>query len=138
MTGSRQPLWCVRTLLSPLATSILRPPFYGVMNRHLLVTVTGRKRGKHYTAPSVMPAKEISCCWGSVGVGGTTYAGRAEAWTDETSMTQAYRTILAQHPTQARFMGITVTADGQPESYDIRQALQRGAAVVEIQVTPVS
>jgi hypothetical protein len=76
-----------------------------------------------------------------VGVGGKTYAGRAEAWTDETSMTQAYRTILAQHPTQARFMGITVTAvtaDGQPESYDIRQALQRGAAVVEIQVTPVS
>ncbi len=63
---------------------------------------------------------------------GKTYAGRAEAWADEASMSRVYRTILAQNPTQARFMGITATADGQLESHDIQQALQRGAAVVEI------
>jgi hypothetical protein len=69
---------------------------------------------------------------------GKTQAGRADAWTDEASMTSAYRTILAENPTQARFMGITATTDGQPDPHDIQQALQRGAAVVEIALLPGS
>lgn len=51
---------------------------------------------------------------------------------DEASMTNVYRIILAENPTQARFMGIAAIADGQPDPHDIQRAPQRGAVLVEI------
>jgi hypothetical protein len=43
--------------------------------------------------------------------------------------------ILARNPTQARFMGIRPDAGGQPNADDLRRAIQRGAAVVRLQLT---
>jgi hypothetical protein len=53
-------------------------------------------------------------------------------------MIRADRTIRAQNATEAGFMGITATSDGQPESCAIQQALQRGAAVIHMQLMPTS
>lgn len=148
----RQAFWWVRIILNPLAKSISRSPFHGMMShRLLLITFLGRKSGKQYTTPISYVQQGDTLLLGVGGrwwknlrggasvqirLRGKTYAGRAEAWTDEATMTQAYRTILAKNPTQARFMGITAIADGQPDRHSIQQALQRGAAVVEIRLTP--
>jgi hypothetical protein len=111
------------------------------------MTFSGRKSGKQYTTPISYVQQGRTLLLGvggpwwknlrrgvpvQVRLRGKTYAGCAEAWTDEASMSRVYRTILAQNPTQARFMGIRATADGQPASHDIQQARKLGAAVVEI------
>jgi deazaflavin-dependent oxidoreductase (nitroreductase family) len=154
MVGRRQAFLWLRTILNPLAKSILRSPLHAVMSHSLmLITFTGRRSGKSYTTPISYAQQGQTLLLGVGGLWwknlrggasvrvrlrGKTYAGRAEAWADEASMTRVYRTILTQHPTQARFMGITTTSDGQPESHSVQQALQRGAAVVEIQLAPLS
>jgi hypothetical protein len=117
------------------------------------ITFPGRKSGKQDTTPiSDVQHRDtlllgVGGHWwktlrGGVAVQvrlrGKLHTGRAEAWTDESAMTSAYRTILAENPTLGRFMGITVTADGQPDRRAIQQALQRGAAVVEITLLPGS
>lgn len=154
MARRRQAFWWVRTFLNPLAKTILCSPLHGGMSRRLLlITFTGRKSGKPYTTPISYVQHGGTLLLGVGGrwwknlrggvpvqvlLRGKTHAGRAETWTDEASMTSAYRSILAENPTQARFMGITTTADGQPEPQAIQQALQRGAAVVEITLLPGS
>lgn len=150
----RQAFLGVRLFLNPIAKFILRSPLHWVMSRRLmLITFTGRKSGKRYTTPISYVQQGQTLLLGvggmwwknlrgdvpvQVRLHGKTYAGRAEAWADEVSMTRAYRTILAQNPVQARLMGISATPDGQPDSHDIQRALQRGAAVVEIHLAPRS
>ena len=144
----RQSFWWVRSFLNPMAKLILRSPLHGVMSRRLLlITFTGRRSGKHYTTPISYVQHGDTLLLGVGGpwwknlqggnpvqirLRGKSIAGRAQAWTDEESMTRAYRTILAENPVQARFMGITAGPDGQPASQSIQQALLRGGAVVEI------
>jgi F420H(2)-dependent quinone reductase len=154
VTSRRQAFWLVRTILNPIAKVILRSPLHGVMSRRLmLITFAGRRSGKHYTTPISYVQEGHTLLLGvggpwwknlrggvlvQVRLRGKTYAGRASAWTDEASMSRVYRTILVHNPTQARFMGITATSDGQPASHDIQQARERGAAVVEIHLTASS
>lgn len=119
----------------------------------MLISFTGRRSGKHYTTPISYVQQGQTLLLGvggawwknlrgdapvQVRLCGKTYTGRAEVREDEASMTRAYQTILAQNPTQARFMGITATPDGQPDSHDVQRARQRGAAVVEIHLAPHS
>jgi deazaflavin-dependent oxidoreductase (nitroreductase family) len=152
MAGRRQTFLWVRAILNPVAKVILRSPMHRVMSRRLLlITFPGRRSGKHYTTPISYVQQGHTLLLGvggpwwknlrggvpvQVRLRGKTYAGRAEAWTDEASMTRVYRIILAHNPTQARFMGITNTSDGQPDSRDIQRALQREAAVVEVSLNP--
>jgi len=142
-------LW-VRLLLNPVAKFILRSPLHGLMSsRLMLISFTGRRSGKHYTTPISYVQQGQTLLLGvggpwwknlrgdasvQVRLRGKTCTGRARVWEDEASMTRAYQTILEQNPTQARFMGITATPDGEPDSHDIQRARQRGAAVVEIQL----
>jgi hypothetical protein len=65
---------------------------------------------------------------------GKTRAGVAEVVTDEAGMSESYRIMLAQNPVQARFMGITADPDGQPNAGDLRQAIERGGAVVRVHI----
>jgi hypothetical protein len=147
-SNRRQAFWAVRTILNPIAKVILRSPLHGVMSRRLvLITFTGRRSGKRYTTPISYVQQGntlllgVGGPWwknlrGGIPVGvcvrGKNLTGRAEAWTDEASMTRVYRTILALNPIQARFMGITATANGEPDSHNVQRVLQRGSAVVEI------
>lgn len=109
----------------------------------MLITFTGRRSGKRYTTPISYVQQGQTLLLGvgetwwknlrgdvpvQVRLHGKTYTGRAEAWTDEASMTRVYRTILTKNSVQARFVGISAT----PDDHDIQRALQRGAAVVEL------
>jgi len=154
LAGRRRAFWWVRTILNPLVKVILHSPLHGIMSRRLLlITFSGRTSGKVYTTPISYIQQGRTLLLGvggpwwknlrggvpvQVHLRGKTFTGRSEAWTDEASMTRAYRTILAVNPTQARFMGITATANGEPESHDVQRVLQRGSAVVERSLNPES
>jgi hypothetical protein len=47
-------------------------------------------------------------------------------------MAEVSRVILVCNPTQARFMPIRAEPDARPTTGDLRQAIQRGAAVVRV------
>jgi hypothetical protein len=150
----RQSFWWVRSFLNPLAKGILRSPLHGVMSRRLmLITFCGRKSGRYYTTPISYVQYGDTLLLGVGGpwwrnltggvpvqvcLRGKTRAGRADATTDEARVTEAYRTILRRNPVQARFMGIAAAAAGEPEKRDVEEALQRGAAVVEVTLLPSS
>lgn len=139
LAGRRRAFGWIRTFLNPLATVILRSPLHGVMSRRLLlITFSGRKSGKVYTTPISYVQQDRTLLLGvggpwwknlrggvpvQVRLRGKTLTGRAEVWTDEASMTRVYQTILAVNPTQARIMGITATANGEPDSHDVRQVV---------------
>lgn len=55
-----------------------------------------------------------------------------EVVTDEEAMSEIYQIILAQNPTQGRFMGIKAGSDGKPDAGDLRRVIGRGAAVVKV------
>ncbi len=116
----------------------------------MLITFTGRLSGKRYTTPvgyvqkgNILLLGVGGAWWKNLRGGapvqvrlrGKAYLTRAQVFTDEPSVTRIYDTILAENPTQARFMGITSAPNGQPDHHDVVQALQRGAAVVEIDLT---
>lgn len=88
--------------------------------------------------PVLFGSENPCCCTSLVRLHGEICASYAEAWTDEARMIRADRTIRAQNATEAGFMGITATSDGQPEPRAIQQALQRGAAVIHMQLMPTS
>jgi hypothetical protein len=138
-------------IFNPLATRVLRSPLHSLMSRRLmLVSFRGRKSGRYFTTPiSYVQNGETLLLgvggpwWRNLAGGvpvqvrlrGRTRAGHAEATTDEARVMEAYQTILRRNPTQARFMGITAATDGRPEKQSVAEALQRGAAVVEITLT---
>ncbi|MGE5335039.1 MAG: nitroreductase/quinone reductase family protein [Nitrososphaerota archaeon] len=146
----RAPFW-VRTLFNPLAKLILGSPLHGVMSqRLLLITFTGRKTGRRFTTPisylregNVLTLGVGGSWWKNLRDGGQIQVrlrgrkrtGVTEVVTDEASMYEAYQVILAHNPTQARFMGITMDADGRPNPGALRQALRRRSAVVRIRLT---
>jgi F420H(2)-dependent quinone reductase len=146
--------WWVRRVFNPLATRILRSPLHGLMSRRLmLISFRGKKSGRYFTTPISYVQNGESLLLGvggpwwrnfaggvpvQVRLRGRTRDGRAEATTDEARVTEAYRTILRRNRTRARFMGIAATSDGQPDKHSIEDALQRGAAVVEISLAPSS
>jgi deazaflavin-dependent oxidoreductase (nitroreductase family) len=140
----------VRILLNPFAKLMLRSPFHGIMSgRLLLITFTGRTSGKKFTTPISYVQQGDTLL---LGVGGPWWknlrngptvcvqlrgkrrTGVAEVVTDEEGMSESYRIMLAHNPVQARFMGITADPNGQPNADDLRQAIERGAAVVRVHI----
>lgn len=138
----------IQAVFNPLSKTILRSPLHGVMSRKLLlITFTGRKSGKEFTTPISYVRQGDTLL---LAVGGSWWKnlrGGATVWlrlqgkqrtavtevvTDEEAMSEVYQIILAQNPTQGRFMGIKASPDGKPNTNDLRQAIERGAAVVKV------
>lgn len=141
----------IQALFNPVARTILRSPLYGLMSsRLLLITFTGRKSGKRYTVPISYVQLEdntlllvVGGRWWKNLRGGATVElrlhgkarqGEAEIVTDEKQVIELYTRVLAENPTQARFLGVRGEADGKPNRDDLHRALQRGAALVKIHV----
>jgi deazaflavin-dependent oxidoreductase (nitroreductase family) len=140
----------IQAVFNPLSKTILRSPLHRVMSRKLLlITLTGRKSGKKFTTPISYVQQgdtlllAVGGSWWKNLRGGTTVWVRlqgklrtatTEVVTDEEAMSEIYQIILAQNPTQGRFMGIKAEPDGKPNANDLRQAIERGAAVVKVQI----
>lgn len=141
----------IQAIFNPLSKTILRSPLHRVMSKKLLlITFTGRKSGKRFTTPISYVQQgdtlllAVGGSWWKNLRGGTTVWVRlqgklrtatTEVVTDEEVMSEIYQIILAQNPTQGRFMGIKADPDGKPNANDLRQAIERGAAVVKVHIS---
>ncbi len=129
------PPWVNRLMMG-----ILRSPFHPLLSRTTLVlTVTGRRTGRHYTFPvrylregeRVLVSTD-SCWWHNLRGGarvtlhlrGHQVAGWAEVNTDPETVEHSIRAFLRAMPRDASFYQITLDPSGQPDPVRLKQALQ--------------
>jgi deazaflavin-dependent oxidoreductase (nitroreductase family) len=140
----------IQAVFNPLSKTILRSPLHGVMSsKLLLITFTGRKSGKEFTTPisyvqqgDTLLLAVGGSWWKNLRGGATVWVrlqgklrtATTEVVMDEAGMSEIYQIILAQNPTQGRFMGIKADSDGKPNANDLGQAIERGAAVVKVHI----
>jgi deazaflavin-dependent oxidoreductase (nitroreductase family) len=147
-----QSLWTLRIIrvANALPKLILRSPLHGFMSKQLLLlTYTGRKSGKRYTVPityvkvgNTLLLVTDRPWWKNVRGGtqvqvwlkGKKREARTEVVTDEATISELYRSMLSEHPTQGWFMGIKPEADGWPNPDDVHRAVERGVVVIKVQV----
>jgi deazaflavin-dependent oxidoreductase (nitroreductase family) len=133
---------------------ILRSPLHGMISKNfMLVSVTGRKSGKIYTTPvnyhrqdealRVVSQSERTW-WRNLRGEGARVMLRLQgkdvvAWgrvlETEPDITEALGAYLSREPQNARYLGIKLGPNGQPEPEDIRQAAE-GKVIVEFQPQP--
>ncbi len=147
-----QSLWTLRIIrvVNALPKLILRSPLHGLMSKQiLLLTYIGRKSGKHYTVPityvevgdTLLLATDRPW-WKNlqgdaqvqVWFRGKKREARTEVVTDEATINELYRSMLSEHPAQGWFMDIKLGSDGWPNPDDLHRAVERGVAVIKVQV----
>jgi deazaflavin-dependent oxidoreductase (nitroreductase family) len=144
--------WTLRIIrvVNALPKLILRSPLHGLMSKQiLLLTYTGRKSGKRYTVPityvevgeTLLLATDRPW-WKNLRGGaqvqvwlrGKKREARTEVVTDEATIRELYRSMLSEHPAQGWFMDIKPGSDGWPNPDDLHRAVERGVAVIKVQV----
>jgi deazaflavin-dependent oxidoreductase (nitroreductase family) len=137
-------------VVNALPKLILRSPLHSLMSKQFLLLIyTGRKSGKRYTVPiSYVEVGETLLLatdrpwWKNVRgsaqvqvwLRGKKREARTEVVTDEATIRELYRSILSENPTQAWFMSIKPGSDGWPDPDDLHLAVERGVAVIKVQV----
>ncbi len=127
---------------------VLRSRLHGLLSRRLLIiTVTGRKTGRRYSNPVGYAQHDGALLVGSVAgwrrnlrpgelvavrLRGADVRAEAEVITDEERAAEFYRVILPRNPVHARYAGIHIAPDGQPNRADLRRPLSAGAAVIRL------
>ena len=142
--------WFVR-LGNPIFTALLRSPLHGLVDSGtLLISVTGRRSGRVYATPvnylpdgdrlTVVSLRERTW-WrnlrGGAAVGlhlrRTPRRGRASVIEDEASVAAALGGYLRRVPAHARFLGVRMGTDGEPEAEDLARAA-RSRVIVNVQL----
>ena len=127
-------------LYDPVTAFILKSPLHGLLDRNLmLVTVTGRKSGTHYTTPvnylidgeTLLTVSLRSRTWWrnlrsggpiEVRLKGRSVSARGEVCAEDDSVTQNLKHYLELAPNIARYMGVQLRPDGQLNCDDIAKA----------------
>lgn len=142
---------------NPIVIGLLRSPLHILGDQHTIVlTVTGRKSGRHYTFPVsylrdgetllVMTHREQT--WWKNLQGGSTPVGvyvdghdrpaRAEIATDPDQVTKTLLQFLQQVPAWRRELQVKLNANGQPEHpEDLHRLAQQGLIVCKIQIESI-
>ena len=141
----------ITRLLNPFVKLLLRSPLHGIMSDNvILVTFTGRKSGKRYVTPVsyVREGNTITFLthgswWKNLRVKGGTgvrvllrvrgrdVEGEAHATDDPKAVGEGIRAVLKEVPRDARFYGVRLNPDGEPDPGDTFRAA-REAAVVKV------
>jgi deazaflavin-dependent oxidoreductase (nitroreductase family) len=134
-------------LYDPVTAFILKSPLHGLLDRNLmLVTVTGRKSGKHYTTPvnylidgdTLLTVSLRSRTWWrnlrnggpiEVRLKGRSVSARGEVCADDNGVTQNLKHYLELAPNIARYMGVQLRPDGQLNCDDIAKAARERVMV---------
>jgi hypothetical protein len=130
---------------------ILRSPLHGLLSKStVLITLSGRKSGKKYTLPVnyvrdgetlIVTSQRERTWWRNLQGGapltvvlqGKTLPARGEALVEESAVVDGLRHTFRIAPKLARYFGVTLDADGKPESADLIQAAHE-RVVVEIKL----
>jgi len=142
--------WYVR-LGNPIFTALLRSPLHGLVDSGtLLISVAGRRSGRIYTTPvnylpdgdrlTIISLRERTW-WRNLRDGaevglrlrGTPRRGRASVIEDEASVAGALGGYLRRVPAYARFLGVHLTTNGEPEAEDLAGAA-RSRVIVSVQL----
>lgn len=129
-------------LLNPLMTLLLRSLLHGLVSRSImLITVTGRKTGRTYTTPvSYWRAGDTITCftdranqwWRNLRAGapvvvrvcGQDLPGTGEAISENRArIADALVDFLRAVPRDARFYGVELADDGQPDAAQAAQVV---------------
>ncbi|MCU1642679.1 MAG: hypothetical protein JWN03_2954 [Nocardia sp.] len=119
---------------------ILRSPLHRIMSRNtMLLTFTGRKTGKQYTAVVryVRDGDLVTCYTDSkwwinlrggapvdLLIGGQTVSGTATVVKDRAVVTESLTSFLQATPSDSKYYGVGRDAAGQPKPEDIRAAAE--------------
>jgi len=126
--------------INELVKVILRSPLHGLLSKHrMLLTITGRKSGKHYNIPLSYVQEEgvILCVTGhsswwrnlrggapvKVMLKGQERAGMAQAIVDDPAVImQGLQKLLQAIPSDAKYHKVKLDRKGQPNAEDIARA----------------
>jgi deazaflavin-dependent oxidoreductase (nitroreductase family) len=132
---------------------LLRSPLHGLISGNmLLITVTGRKSGKQYTTPvsylrngnTLLVTSSHDRTWWrnlrggapvTVRLQGQNRRGWAEAIEREQAIAAGLLAYLQQVPRLARYYGVTLDPDGQPNVEDVERVAQ-DKVIVRLRVAP--
>lgn len=136
--------WLNLVVRGILATPLLN----GVIaNRILVIDIEGRKTGRRYRIPVGYTPSPWGLLVGTAGswrrnlvdgkpvgliVRRKRLTADVEVITDENPCAERYRLILQHNPVHGRYTGIRADSDGGPVRDDLRAALRRGIAVVQL------
>ncbi len=124
---------------NPIMMWLLRSPLHGMLSSStMIITYTGRKSGKTFSTP-VNYVRDGEVLWAisfrrrtwwrnlrdtpvTVRVRGKDLAGVAKAITDEPQVTDCLMAYLRQAPQIAKYIGVSLDANGQPKPQDVAEA----------------
>lgn len=131
---------------NPIIIWLLRSPFHAFMSQNtMLITYTGRKSGKTYTTPVnywmttegdkpvyITTSHRPRTWWRNFRQGapltariqGKEYQGIAIAVEDEARVAEILRDYFCNAPQMARYFGVRLREDGEPDQADIQSAAQ--------------
>jgi|YNPBryBLVA2012_1023415.scaffolds.fasta_scaffold10173_3 deazaflavin-dependent oxidoreductase (nitroreductase family) len=127
--------------------TLLRSPLHGFISKSMmLITVTGRKSGKTYSTPVnylrsgdmlITTSYRERSWWRNlrggaqvtVRVQGKDLTGQGEVIEDAAGVSAALAEYFRLRPGYARFFGVKLGADGQPDPDDLARATQTRVVV---------
>ncbi|WAL66638.1 nitroreductase/quinone reductase family protein [Amycolatopsis cynarae] len=132
--------------------ALLRTPAHRLLSRNtMLLSFAGRKTGKVYTIPvSYFREGEIITCYTdsgwwknlrggapvSVSIAGRRFRGVGEVVTQEhQAAVESLRTFLAKTPRDAKYHGVTLAPNGDPDAGDLDRAA-RASTMIRIRLSP--
>ena len=137
-------------ILNPVMKAILRSPFHSLVSRSIMIiTFTGRKTGKEYSAPvSYIREDQLVTCFThakwwlnfenrtevKVRIQGTDLEGYGIAIPDDVNLKTEYLTkYLKAVPTDASFYNVKFDKNGKPLKDDIDRAVM-DAVMIRIEI----
>ncbi len=137
---------------NPIMLFILRSPFHGLLSGNTMsITYTGRKSGKALTVPTNY-VRDADCLlvtsfrqrtwWRNLRGGapvtvrlqGRDCSGMAQAIEDADAVAEGLRAYFRRVPQWAKYSGVTVDANGEPNAESLVRAAQ-DKVMVEIRLT---
>lgn len=137
-------------LYNPLVIWLLRSPLHSLVDKStMLITVTGRMSGKHYTFPVsyirdgetlLVISQRDRTWWKNLGNGapvtvllqGHTLQARGEMFTDTEMAAKILLLILQSAPAYQRLLHLKLDATGQPENPEALTRLAQDHVFVRV------
>jgi len=150
-TSSTVSIPTVPRWISRIVAWLLRSPFHALLSGNMMVlTFTGRKSGRRFTFPVSYLRQGDGLImtthhrwWHNLRDGapvelylvGSKVIGHADVNTNHADVAQGISAILQHIPSNARYFGIRLDQQGQPEATDLQRAAEH-CVLITINLSP--